>query len=76
MLGGLVLRNEGCPALEREYGRFGGELPQCFRRKSLKKRNLDYLFKGGHARIIDEPQRRGNRRWAQRIVWNAIYAQH
>jgi hypothetical protein len=26
--------------------------------------------------MIDEPQRRGNRRCAQRIVWNAIYAQH
>jgi esterase/lipase superfamily enzyme len=59
MLGSLVLRNEGCPALERDYGRFGGELPQCFRRKSLKKRNLDYLFNGGHARISD-PFRENN----------------
>ena len=33
-------------------------LPQGFRRESLEKRNLDYLFNGGHARMIDEPQRR------------------
>jgi hypothetical protein len=26
--------------------------------------------------MIDEPQRRGNRRCAQRIVWNATYAQY
>jgi hypothetical protein len=71
-----VLRDEGFPALECEDRRFCGELSQCFRRKSLKKRNLDYLFNRGHARIIDEPQRRGNRRCAQSIVWNAIYAQH
>ena len=76
MLSGIMLREEGSPALEREHDLFSGELTQCFRRKSLKKRNLDYLFNGGHARMIDEPQRRGNRRCAQRIVWNAIYAQH
>lgn len=76
MFGGVVLRDEGFPAFECEHGRFCGEFPQCFCRESLKKRNLDYLFNGGHARMIDEPQRRGNRRCAQRIVWNATYAQH
>jgi hypothetical protein len=34
------------PALECEHGRFCGELAQCFRWESLKKRNLDYLFNG------------------------------
>ncbi len=76
MFSGGALRDEGSPALKCEHSRFCGELSQCFRRKSLKKRNLDYLFNGGHVRIIDGPQRRSNRRCAQRIVWNAIYARH
>jgi hypothetical protein len=78
MLGGGMLRDEGSPAFEREHGRFGGDLTQCLRRKSLKKRNLDYLFNGSHTRIIIyEPYRRaGKLRYAQRIVWNAIYVQY
>ena len=44
MFSGGALRDEGSPALKCEHSRFCGELSQCFRRKSLKKRNLDYLF--------------------------------